>query len=426
MKRLAPVVLLLALYHTGTTQQKLEEAVPDSQGFSDARLQKIGQVMTENLDGGKAGGIAWLIARNGKIVSYKATGFDDKDSKTPLKRDAIFRIASQTKAVTSVAVMILYEEGKFLLDDPVSSYIHSFKNPRVIDRYNPVDTTYTTLPAKREVTIRDLLTHTSGIGYAQIGDSVANAIYAKNQITAGIGSRRTSLAEDMQRLGSLPLFNQPGEQYLYGLNTDVLGYLVEVVSGVSLEQFFRTRIFEPLGMNDTYFNLPQEKHNRLVQVYYPDSARKLVKAPARYELNGPIWSDYPKTKQTYFSGGAGLSSTLYDYAVFLQMLLNGGSYNGQKILSRHSVRLMTMNQIGGLRIWGNNEFGLGFSVVTEDGSARTPNSEGTFGWGGAFSTTYWADPKEKIIGLSFRQAWADPYSSLHEKVKVLAYSALND
>src|SRR5690606_33940078 len=200
--------------------------------------------------------------KDGKIVYHKAIGYNDLDKKTPLKRDAIFRIASQTKAITSVAVMMLYEEGKFLLKDPISKYIPEFAKPRVLDKFNAEDTTYTTVPTKREITIHDLLTHTSGIGYAQIGSKEANAIYAKNGIVGGIGVGQILLADKIKKLGTLPLFHQPGEQWTYGLNTDVLGYLVEVASGMSLDEFFRKKIFEPLGMKDTYFYLPREKYNR--------------------------------------------------------------------------------------------------------------------------------------------------------------------
>ncbi len=406
------------------TQSKLTEASPESEKFIPERLQRIDHMITGYIEDGSMNGAAMLIARNGKIVYYRALGYDDREAKQPLKRDAIFRIASQTKAITSVAVMMLYEEGKFLLDDPISKYIHSFKNPQVLDKFNPKDTSYTTIPAKREITIRDLLTHTSGIGYAQIGSPEATAIYAKNGITVGIGTPRKSLGEDMQLLGSLPLLHNPGEKFTYGLNSDVLGYLVEVVSGMPLDKFFRTRIFEPLGMNDTYFYLPPAKYSRLVTVYYGDSTRKLRKMPANYNINGPMDINYPKTQGTYFSGGGGLCSTLYDYAIFLQMLLNGGEYNGVRLLARNTVRMMTMNQVGDLT--GVDGFGLGFSVVSEKGSAKMPAQSGTFGWGGAFSTTYWADPKEKLVALIYKQVWADPNGEAASKFKVMVYGAMNN
>jgi CubicO group peptidase (beta-lactamase class C family) len=317
---------------------------------------------------------------------------------------------------------MLYEEGKFLLDDPISQYIPAYANETVLDKFNEADTTYTTVPAKRQATIRDLLTHTSGIGYAQIGSKEANAIYAKNNITAGVDVRGDKLSDAMNRLGKLPLMHQPGEKFTYGLNVDVLGDLVEIWSGMNLEDFFRTRIFEPLGMKDTWFNLPASKASRLVNMYSEDSTGTLQKLTGE-ALGGHI--DYPLRKKNYFSGGAGLSSTAYDYAVFLQMMLNGGTYNGKRILSRNTVRIMTMNQIGDVP-FGNDKFGLGFSVVTEKGSGANPSQAGTFSWGGAFKTSYWVDPKEKMVIVFYRQLLNTSHGELADKFKVMAYSALND
>src|SRR6185295_5687422 len=224
-------------------------ATPEAGGFSSKRLTRIDTVLKEYVDKGRMNGAVAMIVHDGRIVYYKNFGYNDIDTKAPLQKDAIFRMASQTKAVTSVAVMMLYEEGRFMLDDPISKFIPSFGKPVVLDKFNATDSSYTTIPAKREVTIRDLLTHTSGIGYAQIGSKPMNAIYAKAGIVAGIGmSGKPILGDIMKKLGPLPLFNQPGEKFTYGLNTDLLGYLVEVVSGKSLAEFFRTRIFEPLGM----------------------------------------------------------------------------------------------------------------------------------------------------------------------------------
>jgi CubicO group peptidase (beta-lactamase class C family) len=342
-----------------------------------------------------------------------------------MKTDMIFRIASQTKAITSLAVMILYEEGKFLLDDPVSKYIPEFEKPVVLDKFNEADSSYTTLPSKSEITIRQLLTHTSGIGYAQIGSKEMNAIYYKAGVTAGIGLKKGRLlAPDMKKLGKLPLMHQPGEKWSYGLNTDLLGYFVEVISGMSLDQFFRKRIFEPLGMNDTYFYLPSSKYNRLATLH-EEKEGKLQKPDAEIVQNGTFIVEYPKMEGTYFSGGGGLSSTVYDYAIFLQMMLNGGEYNGKRLLSHNTVRMMTMNQIGDLNL-GDNKFGLGFSVTTEKGSSLSPTPQGTFAWGGAFATSYWADPKEKIVGLFYRQIWGTSHWNLGEYFNVLTYQAIND
>jgi len=400
-------------------------ATPEAGGFSSKRLTRIDTILKEYVDKGRMNGAVAMIVHDGKIVYYKNFGYNDLDTKTPLQKDAIFRIASQTKAITSVAVMMLYEEGKFMLDDPISNFIPEFKNPRVLDKYNKADTTYTTVPAKREITIRDLLTHTSGIGYAQIGSSEAKNIYYKAGVVGGIGIPEFLLADKMKILGSLPLFHQPGEKFTYGLNADVLGYLVEVVSGMNLNNFLHKRIFEPLGMKDTWFYLPASKQNRLAMLYTEDTATKMpVKMPEKLSLYGDMYRDYPKMNGTYYSGGAGLSSTIYDYAIFLQMLLNGGEYNGKRLLSHNSVRMMTMNQIGDISR-GPNKFGLGFGITTEKGSAQLPTQEGTFEWGGMFSTTYWVDPKEKLIGLIYRNIWPTSWGNLGNLYKVMVYQAMN-
>jgi CubicO group peptidase (beta-lactamase class C family) len=336
-----------------------------------------------------------------------------------LKQDAIFRIASQTKAITSVAVMMLFEEGKFLLDDPISRYIPDFAHPVVLDKFNPADSSYTTVPAKREITIRDLLTHTSGIDYAGIGSESMKAIYAKAKVPSGFVSERSFLADAIKRLGGLPLVHQPGARFTYGLNIDVLGYLVEVLSGKSLDQFFRERIFTPLGMNDTYFYLPQEKFNRLIPVNSEDRNHHLVSLAE----NSGIPADYPKARGTYYSGGAGLVSTIQDYAIFLQMLLNGGEYNGKRLLSPRTVELMTMNQIGDLNL-GRNKFGLGFEITTREGEAKLGVSEGSFSWGGFFGTIYWADPKEKLVCLLFIQQFPLSHTEIQDKFRAMVYQAL--
>lgn len=398
-------------------------ASPSQAGFSAERLKRIDDNIKSWVNDGRLNGGVALIVRDGKIVYHKGFGYDDPEQQQAIRPDHIFRIASQTKAITSAAVMMLFEEGKFLLDDPISRYIPEFANPVVLDQFHEADTTYTTVPAKSEITIRQLLTHTSGLGYAQIGSKEANAIYAKAGLVAGIGAESGhELATDMKKLAKLPLFHHPGEKYTYGLNTDVLGYLVEVISGMTLDAFFRKRIFEPLEMTDTYFNIPASKHNRVVRIY-EEANKKVSPAPKIVVQNGTFNTDYPKTGTTYFSGGAGLSSTALDYAKFLQMLLNGGSYNGHRLLSRNTVRMMTMDQTGDLYP-GVNNFGLGFAITTEKGSAVIPTPEGVFEWGGAFSTTYWADPKERIIGIFYRQLWRSTFGEIANKYKVLVYQAL--
>ena len=400
--------------------QLLVEAPAESVGMSTDRLKRIDKVLQEYVDNKQVAGAVAIVVRNGKIVYYKGVGEDDRDAKTPLKRDAIFRIASQTKAITSTAVMILFEEGKFLLDDPISKYIPTFKNPQIIDKFNEADSSYTTKPAKHEVTIRQLLTHTSGISYAGIGSKEAKAIYAKNDIPSGIGTPSYKLADVIPRLGKLPLIHEPGERFTYGLNSDVLGYLVEVLSGKSLDSFLKERIFEPLGMKDTYFYLPENKKNRLAKLYTQDKDRKTIMAESRAGFN----IDYPKDNGTFYAGGAGLTSTAYDYAIFLQTFLNGGEYNGKRILSPAVLHLMTQNQIGEVNA-GRNKFGLGFSIATENEAARIPISVGSFDWGGIFGTTYWADPKDKITGLLMTQKYPnDVWGEMQDKFKVLVYQSV--
>jgi len=403
----------------------LEAGSPSSGGFSSTRLARLDTAMDRWVKNEWVNGSVALIARKGQIVFHKAYGYNDPETKEPLSKDGIFRIASQTKAITTVAVMMLWEEGKFGLDDPVSRYIPTFANQTVLDTFNAADTTYTTVPAKRAITIRDLLTHTSGLGYPTIGTAEANAIYAKNNVPGGLGIHDQTLADAMSRLGTLPLMFQPGERWMYGANTDLLGYLVEIWSGQTLEQFFTKRIFQPLGMNDTYFKVPADKASRLVNFFMEEDG---VMKKTEAAFGGGLDMRFPLQPHTYFSGGGGLSSTIYDYAILLQMLLNDGEYNGVRILSRNTVRLMTMNQIGDLFLnpATSEKFGFGFSIVTEEGSRFTPSQTGTYAWGGAFSTTYWVDPKEDMIVLLYRQMWGSHIADTDRQFRPLVYQAIND
>jgi CubicO group peptidase (beta-lactamase class C family) len=433
MKR-AFIIVLVALSATGAfSQTKLSKpvitqaATPEAAGFSSERLKRIDTMLQGYVNRERVNGVVGLLIRDGKIAYYKSFGYDDVSAKTPMKRDAIFRIASQTKAITSVAVLMLYEEGKFQLDDPVANYIPEFRNMTVLEKFNKEDSTYTTVPAKRQITIRHLLTHTSGFGYAQIGSTEARVIYHKGGVYGGIGVGKMVLADQMKLLAKLPLMHQPGEKFTYGMNTDLLGYLVEVTSGMSLDAFFRKRIFEPLGMKDTYFYLPKEKQGRLVPLYSEDRAtRKVMKSEPKFMIGiDEFYSDFPKTEGTHFSGGGGLSSTIYDYAVFLQMLMNGGEYNGKRILSRNIVRMMTMDQLGDVGT-GVNDFGLGVGVVTEKGSGVLPWNAGSYEWGGMFNTTYWVDPKEKLVALIYRNVYPTSLWAIVDQFKVMSYAAINE
>ncbi len=422
-KWLIPCCLLLQFASQVRSQTPVLSAGPETSlsGMSAYRLSYIDSSVQDYISRKWLNGAVAIVYRNGKLAYYRSFGYNDIAARSPMQKDQIMRIASQSKAITSVAVMILYEQGKLLLDDPVSRYIPAFRNPRVIDHFNLADTTYTTVAAKREVTIRDLLTQSSGIGYAEIGSPEMNALYAKNGLRSGLGVVNASLPEKMKVLGSLPLFAQPGEKWIYGLNTDLLGCLVEQISGMSLENFMRTHIFIPLGMKDTYFNLPADRAGRLAKVYTQDDQEHIIAWGKNHKDIDP---DYPTIVKHYFSGGAGLSSTAYDYAIFLQMMLNKGTYNGHRILSARSVEMMTSSQLD-FPFNGTDYFGLGFELVSPKGSSKGPWNEGSFSWGGYFGTFYWADPKEKLVCLFMTQQSPNSHGDITEKFKALVYQAID-
>ncbi|AMR28760.1 serine hydrolase [Hymenobacter psoromatis] len=399
------LVLVLALGAAGPALGQpaaamLPAAAPASVGVSAEGLKQLDQLLQGYVDDGRLPGVIALVARDGKVVYRKALGYADAAAKTPLRPDAIERIASQTKAITSVGLMELYDQGKFQLDDPIAKYLPAFAHPKVLASFNPKDSTFTTVPARGEITIRQLLTHTSGIGYAVIGSAEARAIYAKAHIPSGVGSPAGTLGPAIDALARQPLMHQPGERFTYGLSVDVLGRLIEVLSGQPLDQYLRARVFEPLGMRDTYFYLPTDRQSRLAPLYSEDAAHHTVAMPTTGMLG--LRPDFPNQAGTYFSGGGGLSSTIDDYAVFLQMMLNGGTYAGHRLLKPSTVALMTQNQIGDVS-QGLNKFGLGFSIVTPAGAAQTGQSVGSYEWGGAFGTDYWVDPKKHLVVLLYTQ-----------------------
>jgi CubicO group peptidase (beta-lactamase class C family) len=418
--------LLLSLI--SFSQKELQTVKPETEGFSSERLTQIDAniiqwIKTEQLNGATA-----IILRNGKIVYHKSFGFANKEQNIPMSNDNIFRIASMTKPIISAAAMVLYEEGKFLLTDPISKFIPEFKNLVVLDKYNAADTTYTTVPAKREITMRDILAHTSGIGYAQIGSDTANAIYYKNKINGGIGTPYSTLKDVITRLAKLPVFVQPGEEFYYGLNTDVLGYLIEVISGMPLDKYLQQKIFDPLGMKDTYFFLPKEKQMRLVALY-TQAHNKIRIQDSLISLNGTFSRDFPKTTNgTYFPGGAGLASTAYDYALFGQMLLNGGELNGKRILAPATIQLMASNQIGDRLMWGDTNktrrFGLGLGILTEHAEKTLMIPAGSYGWDGMFASHYWTDPKNKMVVVFMRNIWPTEHWDYGDRIKPIIYQSL--
>ncbi len=377
----------------------LTEALPESVGMSTERLALIDSMCVQAISKNETPGVVGLVIRNNKIVYYKAFGMADNQAGRKLKRNDIFRIASQTKAITSTALMILWEEAKFNLDDPISKYIPEFANPQVLKTFQYKDTTYTTVPAKSEITFRHLLTHTSGIGYGLIdpNDERYKMIFPKAGITDLFTIENILLADNIKKLAKMPLQNSPGEKFTYGEGIDVAGYLIEILSGMSLDKFLRKRIFDPLGMTDTWFYLPEDKANRLVTVQKPENGSWMPYPVTFYDPNYPV-----KGAKRYFSGGAGLCSTAKDYATFLQMYLNGGEYNGVRILSRTTVETILTNQLGDA--WNGAFHGLAFQIVNKKKHEKGgEESAGTFSWGGYFNTQYFADPNEKTIGLIMRQ-----------------------
>jgi len=387
-----------------------------------SRLKRIDTLINDYISKNWLTGAVTLIVKDNELVQYKGYGYLDAATKKPMPENAIFRIMSQTKAITSTGIMILYEQGKLMLDEPIANFIPEFKNPIVLDTYNAADTTYTTVPAKREITFRDLLTHTSGLDYADIGTPTGNAIYAKAGIPSGLGEFKATLLAKMKALAKLPLQFQPGEKWQYSLGSDLLGCLIEVISGQNLEDFFRQNIFDPLGMNDTYFNLPAAKANRLATVYTEDDNHKIIKWSHTFRNIDP---DYPLMKKQYFSGGAGLSSTALDYAKFMQMLLNGGKYNDNRILSPRTVEMMTSGQLS-FMYNGNDNFGLGFGITSAKSAARNARSEGSFAWGGYYGTTYWADPKRKMVCLIMTQQSPNSHGEFSAKVEQMIYASLTE
>lgn len=423
MTRLYGLFVYLLLVTLTAGAQGLKTARPDKQGFSAERLIKIDSMLAGFTGADhKIAGAAVVVVRNGNIVYQTASGYRDIEKGELMRKDDIFRIASQTKAITTTAVMMLYEEGKIALDDAVSRFIPEFARPKVMKAFDKTDTSYIAEPASREITIRDLLTHTSGISYAVIGAADHNAIYAKNGIPIGFEPKLIKLSDKMKALGHLPLVHNPGERYTYGLSIDVLGYVVEVVSGLSLDQFFRQRIFQPLGMKDTYFYLPREKQERLVTNYTMGTGGVTIRRAEDSLLD----HSYPLVENgTYYSGGAGLSSTIYDYAIFMQMLLNGGEFNGKRILSPHTIRLLTGDQKPDQIPWtAVNSFGFGFEVVTEKGSYQLPWHKGSFATGGFWGTHAWADPSSQLVTVVMGQhpTWA--WGEMLNKLKAMVYGAL--
>ena len=405
--------------------QPLRQVRPEAVGMSSDRLDRLTQQMESYVLENQLSGGVTLVLRHGKIAYFDAFGYRDTESKDNMEIDDIFRIASQTKAMISVGIMILQEKGQLLISDPVGKYIPKYNSTTVAVK---TEDGYKVVPANRQITIRDLLTHTAGVGW---GFGPGGDQWKKADIIGWyFAHRKTSIQSTVNQISSLPMDAQPGEQFVYGLSTDILGALIEVVSGQPLDKFLQKGIFNPLEMTDTHFYLPVNKHHRLSTVYSStENGIALSPNPGKRIGAGMIGQGhYINGPRKSFSGGAGLLSTAEDYATFLQMMLNGGTFNKQRILSRKSVELMTVDHLGSIEFpWTNGVgFGLGFSIVKDLGKRGTLGSEGEFGWGGAYHSTYWVDPKEDLVVVYFTQLIPANNIDDQQKLRSLIYQAIID
>ena len=405
---LAAMLSLARCAPAPATSRELPRVTPEDAGFVPEGLDRLTAVLHEYVEDGSIPGAVTAVLRDGAVVYEEAVG---------LEADAIFRIASQTKAIVSVAVMMLQEDGALLISDPVAKHLPAFTETTVA--VPDGEGGHDIVPADRPVTIRDLLTHTAGIGY---GYGPGGHLWSEAGITGWyFAHREEPIRATVDRMATLPFQAQPGAYFVYGYATDILGALVEEASGLALDEFLRARIFEPLDMRDTHFYLPPDKAVRLATVYGHDAAGDLVRAP-----DGPgmdTQGQYVDGPRASFSGGAGLLSTARDYARFLQAMLNGGVLGDARILSPASVALMTANHVGDLL--GNGVgFGLGFQVRLDLGGAGQPGSVGDYGWGGAYHTTYWVDPAERLVVVYFTQLRSTRPIDDHAKVRALVYGAL--
>ena len=395
----------------------------ESVGMSTKRLERLTNQLDDYVDNNQLSGGVALVLRKGKAAYFRSFGYRDLDYKDPMEKDDIFRIASQTKSIISVAIMILQERGQLLIQDPVGDYISEFDNTIVAVKE---DDDYSVVKSNRKITIRDLLTHTAGVGW---GLGPGKKDWEKADIIGWyFADKNETIQETVKRIAKLPMDAQPGDNFVYGLSTDILGALIEVVSKKPLNQFLQEEIFNPLNMNDTQFYLPIDKKDRLATVYSSTELGIVKSADPgnRVSVSMIGQGHYLSGPRKSFSGGAGLLSTAEDYASFLQMILNGGTLNNNRIISRKTVELMTVDHIGEIKFpWENGiGFGLGFYILKDLGIRGTPGSIGEYGWGGAYHSTYWVDPKESLVVVYFTQLIPALDIDDHDKLRTLIYQSI--
>ncbi len=411
-----PLVLGAALLCVATPAARAAD--PAALGFDPARLQRLDRVIETEIERGQLAGAVMLLRRDGQDVVFRGYGLNDIEHHVPMRTDAIFRIASMSKAVTTIAALMLYEEGRFMLSDPVGKFIPEYARSVVAvppPPGSPADVKYVTVPARRAITIHDLMTHTAGLTY---GDFLAIDDYKKAKLYGWyLMDHDETIGDAMKRLATLPLAHHPGEAFDYGYGTDLLGYLVEVVSGQPLDQFCAEHIFQPLKMVDSGFYLPPEKASRLAVVYGLEHGKLVREEDSRR-------TDFIDGPRKLFSGGAGMYSTASDYGRLLQMLLNDGELDGVRLLSPRTVQLMHVNHTGDLYTGDSKAFGLGFWVNENPGKGGELVGPGAYGWGSAYFPQYLVDPKERLIAVLFTQLRPDGGNTLNRRFKPVIYQAL--
>ncbi|MCX7102567.1 MAG: serine hydrolase [Methylobacter sp.] len=435
------ILFVLTLFVFSVSADEVKIVKPEEVGLSTPRLQIISNMMHDNIDEKKMAGAVVLVARHGKIAYFETFGQSDIDK--PMQRDTMFRICSMTKPVVTLAVLQLYEEGKLLLSDPIAKYIPEFSHPKVIEMLPPgSNPSFRLVPAKRDITIKDLLTHTAGMPYPFASEwypkdhllHQMHVLYEEAGISSGMYETEGTIGDMVKRLARLPLASQPGEAFIYGLAADVQGYLVEVVSGLKLDDYIREKIFNPLKMNDSYFFVPEIKQDRLSALWKSDWHGKLEKVSDGAHREGDyVYSPTFQTQgpKTFLSGGVGMVTTAYDYFRFAQMLLNKGELDGVRLVSRKTIELMTTNQIGKhSEITLHDEgwkFGLGLGIQADREHNVDAGDVGTFEWAGLYSTRFSVDPKEEKITIFMSQTHPFNYHfDLWDKLLVLSTSSIAD
>jgi CubicO group peptidase (beta-lactamase class C family) len=413
------ISLFLILFVTsGILAQSFQTVSPSEAGFSPERLKRLTDMLDSYAASQRISGGVLLVLKDGKAVVHHKSGFRDVESGDLMEYDDMFRIASQTKAIVSAGIMMLQDEGKLLLSDPLSNYLPEFEKTTVAVRNDAGG--YEIVDSRRKITIRDLLTHTAGISY---GYGPADELWKVADIQGWYFAHRDEpVREVVRRMATLPMDAQPGERFVYGYSTDILGVVIEEITGQSLAEFLNERIFMPLQMADTHFFVPEDKVSRLATVYSSTSDKTISRAADGGIMIGQgHYSDGPQIAE---SGGAGLVSTAQDYARFLQMLHQGGQLDGVRILSPKSVQLMTVNHLHNIEFRPGEGISLAFDVLMDLGKRGTPGSVGDYGWGGAYHSTYWVSPKDRLVVVFMTQLIPATGSDIHAKIRTLLYQAL--